>query len=79
MSKTPLNDFLASLADPITLDRFRADPIAIASAFGLSEDQIRLVAEGNLVAIRFQAVQELEVVGLAPMVTNKLGVFDPTN
>ena len=71
MSKTPLTDFIATLADPTTLDRFRDDPAAIAAAAGLPADLIDLVQSGRSWAIRLRAVQELERAGLAPLISDK--------
>jgi len=75
MHKTPLTDFIASLVDPVTLDRFRADPVATAAAAGLSEDLANLVIAGDPGTIHLRCMQELERAGLAPIVSDKLGVF----
>jgi hypothetical protein len=72
MSNTPLTDFIASLADPATFDRFRSDPVATAVAAGLFEDIVRLVVTGHSGALRVRGMQELERAGLAPLITDKL-------
>lgn len=71
MNKTPLTDFLANLADPATLDKFRTDPAATAAAAGLSEELTKLVVAGHPGAIRVRGVQELERAGLAPKLSDK--------
>lgn len=78
MSDTPLTDFLATLADPATLDRFRADPAATAAAAGLSEELIAVVLGGHTGAIRVKAIQELERAGLAPLVSDKFVPYGRT-
>ena len=75
MSKTPLTDFIATLADPATLERFRLDPAAVVTEAGLPEDLKHLILEGHSGAIRVRAVQELERAGLAPQVSDR---FDPS-
>jgi hypothetical protein len=76
MSKTPLTDFIATLADPPTLDRFRTDPTAVMLEAGLSSDLVDLVIQGHSGAIRVRAVKELERAGLSPHVSDK---FDPAS
>jgi len=71
MNQTPLTDFIAGLADPAALERFRDDPAAVATAAGLSEDVVALVIGGHPGAIRIRAMQELERAGLAPVVADK--------
>src|ERR1039458_9991298 len=75
MSNTPLTDFIATLADPIALERFRADPQAVMSEAGLPENLTKLILEGHSGAIRVRAVQELERAGLSPRVSDQ---YDPT-
>lgn len=79
MSKTPLTDFIATLADPITLERFRADPAAVMSKADLSMDLVRLILEGHSGAIRVRAVQELERAGLSPLVSDRFNPSDSTS
>ncbi|MFY2559932.1 SAM-dependent methyltransferase [Corallococcus terminator] len=71
MSNTPLTDFLAGLSDPLVLGRFRADPEALISEAGLSEELAGLVLKGHPGAIRVRAVKELELAGLSPVVSDK--------
>lgn len=73
MSETPLTDFLATLADPTELERYRRDPDAVLAEAGLSEDLAALVRAGHSGAIRVRAVQELEQAGLSPVVSNLFG------
>lgn len=73
MSNTPLTDFVATLADPFTLERFRLDPAAVVSQAKLPIDLARLILDGTPGAIRVRAVQELERAGLAPIVSDKFG------
>jgi hypothetical protein len=72
MTQTPLTDFLSTLADPTTLDAFRDDPAATATAAGLPADLIDLVLSGHAGAIRFRAVQELERAGMAPSISDRV-------
>jgi precorrin-3B methylase len=73
-NETPLTDFIASLADPATLERFRADPTATATAAGLSEDLVNLVVAGHPGTVRVRGIQELEHAGLAPVVSDKFAL-----
>jgi precorrin-3B methylase len=79
MSKTPLTDFIATLAEPTTLERFRLNPSAVVSEAYLPLDLAQLILEGNSGAIRVQAVQELERAGLSPLVSDKFDPADPVN
>jgi hypothetical protein len=74
MSETPLTDFLATLADPTTLEKFRYDPAGVLAAAGLSDDLANLVLFGDSGAIRVRGIQELERAGLAPIVSDKFGL-----
>jgi hypothetical protein len=71
MTETPLTDFLANLADPSKLDRFRNDPATTAAAAGLSTDLIALLVSGHIGAIRLRGVQELERAGMAPPISDR--------
>src|SRR5262245_22439716 len=71
MSATPLTDFLATLADPLALEKFRADPFGAVRRAKLSPELAQLVLEGHPGAIRIRAVQELERAGLSPLVSDK--------
>jgi hypothetical protein len=73
MSDTPLTDFIATLANPVLLERFRRDPYAVLSEAGLSKELTSLILEGHPGAIRVRAVQELERAGLAPLVSDQFG------
>jgi precorrin-4 methylase len=73
VSDTPLTDFLATLAEPTALARFRADPDGVIAAAGLPDDLAALVRDGHPGAIRVRAVKELEAAGLAPLVSDKFG------
>lgn len=75
MSKTPLTDFIATLADPVRLERFRADPAAYMKKAKLSRELMQLLLDGHSGAIRIQAVHELERAGLSPLVSDK---FNPS-
>ena len=77
MSSTPLTDFLATLSDPITLERFRSNPEAVMSEASLPKDLVRLILEGHSGAIRVRAVQELEHAGLSPRVSDKFNPGGP--
>jgi siroheme synthase len=72
MSQTPLTDFLATLADPTTLERFRSDPTVVVSEADLPMDLVQLIHEGHSGAIRVRAIQELERAGLSALVSDKL-------
>ena len=74
---TPLTDFLATLADPVTLDRFRAKPHAVMAEAGLPDDLVQLILKGHSGAIRVRALQELERAGLSPLVTDRFNLTDP--
>jgi len=74
MSKTPLTDFIATLADPSILERFRVNPASVVSEAGLTPDLAHLILDGHSGAIRVRGVQELEQAGLSPRVSDK---FDP--
>jgi hypothetical protein len=79
MSRTPLTDFLASLADPIKLERFRVDSTAVVTEAGLPLDLAQLILEGHSGAIRVRAVQELERAGLSPRVSHLFNPDEPTS
>lgn len=72
--KTPLTEFIATLADPTMLEHFRNDPNSVMLEAGLSEDLRNLIQEGHSGAIRIRAVQELEHVGLSPKVSDKFNL-----
>jgi hypothetical protein len=71
MSETPLTDFIASLADPTILERFRANPAGTAAAAGLSAELANLVIIGHPGVLRVRGIKELERAGLAPLVSDK--------
>ena len=71
MSTTPLTDFIATLADPATLERFLADPFTTAAQAGLSQEVAELLVSGHPGAIRVHAIRELERAGLAPLVSDR--------
>src|SRR5689334_4486024 len=71
MGETPLTEFLATLANPLSLESFRADPGAFVSHAKLPADLAQLILEGHPGAIRVRAVQELERAGLSPLVSDK--------
>ena len=60
-----------SLADPLTLESFRADPVGTGVAADLSDDLVKLLVSSHAGAIRVRGVQELEPAGLALMVSDK--------
>jgi precorrin-3B methylase len=76
MSRTPLTDFVAILAEPSALERFRSEPAAMATEAGLTPDLLKLILEGDSHAIRIRAIQELEGAGLSPQLSDK---FDPAS
>jgi hypothetical protein len=69
MTKTPLTDFLATLADPLALDHFRADPRSVVEHAKLPVELADLVLQGHPGAIRVHAVKELEAAGLSPLIS----------
>jgi hypothetical protein len=69
---TPFADFLASLSDPETLERYELDPVAASGAAGLTETQKQAMFSGNRGAIRMEAVRELEAAGLSPLISDKI-------
>lgn len=70
MSSTPLTDFIASLADPAMLERFRANPAGTAAAAGLSAELANLII-GDPGTLLVRGIEELERAGLAPLVSDK--------
>jgi hypothetical protein len=76
MSGTPLTDFVATLAEPSALERFRSEPAAMATEAGLAPDLLKLILDGDSHAIRIRAIQELEGAGLSPQLSDK---FDPAS
>jgi len=77
MSTTPLTDFIATLADPATLERFLRDPFTTAAQAGLSDEVAELLVSGHPGAIRVHAIRELERAGLAPLVSDKFTAGAP--
>ncbi|MFC4811675.1 SAM-dependent methyltransferase [Paenibacillus sp. GCM10023250] len=77
LAKTPLNDFLALLADPKYLDHYKQSKAELIETSGLSEEYRSLLKEGNRGRIRIKAIQELEEAGLAPKLSDKFNLEDP--
>ena len=69
---TPFSDFLASLSDPATLERYQLDPVNLIRAHGLTGAQESALLSGNRGAIRMEGVLELEAAGLSPVVSDKI-------
>jgi precorrin-6B methylase 1 len=69
---TPFSDFLASLSDPATLERYQLDPVNLIRSHGLTEAQEIALLSGNRGAIRMEGVRELEAAGLSPIVSDKI-------
>ena len=69
---TPFSDFLASLSDPATLERYQLDPVNLIRLHGLTKAQEAALRSGDRGAIRMEAVRELEAAGLAPVVSDKI-------
>lgn len=68
---TPLTDFLATLADPETLDRFRRDPQRVVDEVGLSPEDRAAVLAGIRGPLRLRGIWELERAGLSPLISDR--------
>lgn len=69
---TPLNDFIADLANPQLLARYRANPLEVLAGAGLSDTQQQLLSSNERGLLRVRLLQELERTGYAPLVSNNL-------
>ena len=71
MTTTPLSNFLTSLADPVNLTTFEADPRRYCESSGLTSDLVAAVLQMRGGLMRVLAMRELERAGLSPTVTDK--------
>jgi siroheme synthase len=76
-SLTPLTDFIATLAEPGLLQRYRADPAAVIAEARLPAELTELLLQEHSGAIRVRAVLELESAGLSPRVSDQFNPSGP--